>query len=185
MALDPTEIVVAGTGSIKVAPVGTAEPADIETAPSVTWVDLGFTTEDGVEFTFDRETTDIMGWQSRDPLRTIATAEPKSVKFTLLQLNKETWKFALGGGTTSGSLGLYLYEPPTPGSVDERALMIEMVDGAVTYRFIARRGMQQGAVAFSGVRDDATSLPIDFKVLAAPEGVTHPWVMQTNDADFA
>lgn len=185
MALDPTEIVVAGDGRIYVAPVGTAEPADIDTAPSATWIDLGYTTEDGVEFTFDRETTEIMGWQSRDPLRTIATAEPKMIKFTMLQLNKDTWKFALGGGTTSGSLGLYLYEPPTPGAVDERAMIVELWDGATKWRFISRRGMQSSATTFSGVRDDATSLPIEYKVLAAPSGVTHSWVMQTNDADFA
>ena len=185
MALDPSEIVVAGTGSIRVAPVGTAEPADIGETPSATWVDLGYTTTDGVEFTFDRTTQEIMAWQSMDPVRVLATAEPKSIAFSLEQISKETWQFALGGGTVSGTLGEYLFEPPVPGTVDERAMMVELVDGAKKYRFIFRRGMQNGAVTFSGVREDSTNLPIEYKVLAAPTGITHAYIMQTNDPSFA
>jgi hypothetical protein len=64
-------------------------------------------------------------------------------------------------------------------------MIVELWDGANKYRFISRRGIQQGAVTFSGVRDDATGLPIEYKLLAAPTGITHSWIMQTNDADFA
>lgn len=185
MALDPTEFVVAGDGRIYVAPVGTAQPLDITVAPSATWVDLGYTTPDATTFKFDRDITDIMVWQSRESARAIITAEPKSVAFELLQINKVNWAFALGGGTTSGAAGAYLYTPPTPGVVDERALIIEWYDGANDFRFMIPRGMQNASVTFSGVRDDAVMLPIEFKILAPPTGVTNAWTMQTNSPDFA
>src|SRR5690606_3573498 len=102
MAKDATKVRVALTGTVYVAPEGTAFPTAISDAPGEDWVDLGYTTEDGVEFTFGKEITNIMGWQSRDPLRKLVTEEPKSFSMTLRQLESATFLAAFGGSITEG-----------------------------------------------------------------------------------
>lgn len=181
---DGTDIVVAGTGKIWVGAVGAAEPAGIATTPGAGWTELGYVSPDGVQFSFDRTVSDIFGWQSRDPLRTIITEEPKTISFSLMQIHEDTWKYAMGGGAvTSDGAAAFIYTPPAAGAVDERALMVEFTDGAKDYRIIYRRTMVNGAVTFSTVREDATVLPIEVRVLA-PSAGTAAWVMQTNDAGF-
>ena len=56
MAIDASEVRVAGYGHIYVAPEGTDLPTDVDTAMTADWVDLGYATTDGVTFTFSRET---------------------------------------------------------------------------------------------------------------------------------
>jgi len=58
MAVAGSEVRVAGSGHVYLAPVGTAMPTDTAALPA-DWVDLGYVTEDGVMFNFDRETEDL------------------------------------------------------------------------------------------------------------------------------
>ena len=181
----PHEIIFAQTGRIWAAPVGTAEPADAATAPSIAWLDLGYTTEDGVTLTFDKSVKEIMGWQSRDPLRIIIENEPKMIGFELMQNNPITMSYALGGGAwTEPTTGNALFTPPTPGVVDERAMIVELVDGTSVFRFHFRKTMQQASVALKGVRADASTLPIEASVLAPPAGVTDAYIIHTNAPAF-
>jgi hypothetical protein len=187
MALpDPDEIVVGSDGHIYVAPVGTAAPVDVATAWSATWIDMGYATEDGVAISKSRDIQTIMGWQSFFPLRRIVTGEDFTVAFSLMQWNESTVKLALGGGvvtTTAGPPIHYLYTPPDPGAVDDRAVGIEWQDGTKIYRLILARAMVTEGVETNLTRNNAAELPITFGVLG--EAGVSPFIMRTNDPAWA
>src|SRR5688572_24767781 len=97
-AIDADEIVVAADGQLYAAPVGTAAPADMSASYSATWLDLGYTSEDGVDFTPNIEFMEVRGWQSRTPLRRNKTNTAEELSFSLLQWSRTTIPFALAGG---------------------------------------------------------------------------------------
>jgi hypothetical protein len=186
MANDSTEVRVYGDGGVYVADVGTEFPASISEAIDLDdWTNLGFLTEEGPRFSFGRETTDLLAWQSMDPIRVLTTAAPKTIAFDLMQSNRHTLEMALGGGTiTEPSPGEFEFEPADPSDIYERALIVEMVDGAFTYRFCYRKVTQDGAVEFAGVRTDSTNFAVTMKVLAADAG-EKPYLVQSDDEALA
>lgn len=170
MAIDATEVRVAGAGHVYAAPAGTAMPADLEALP-VAWVDLGYVTEDGVTFSFSRETTDLNAWQG-SKLRVLTTAEPATCAFALMQTNEDVLPVVFGGGSVveSGSAGdeVFTFTPPEEGVNTERALVIEFSDGDdITYRYCIKRAQIEGSVEFTLVKTGALTYPLTFGVLAA------------------
>ena len=188
MALETTEVRAFGSGHVYVSDSNVTPnfPASISTPISraAGWIDLGYATEEGVKFTFGRDVVEKFAWQSHHPVRVLVDKVPTMAAFSCMQWNRYTAALALGGGTvTEGSPGEYKYEPPDESYVDERALLIEAVDGDYTYRFVYRKTMNQSAVEFSTVRSDTTALLIELKVLA-PSGTDKAWFMQTDDPNF-
>lgn len=182
MAKDATKVRVALTGTVYVADEGATVPADITVSPNASWLDLGYTTEDGVTFSVEQETEDIPGWQSLEPLRTVVTAEPKAFNFTLRQLERVSFVTAFGGSVATLGANNYKWTPPAAGSQPVKSYIVEFEDGSLKYRFVYRRTQQQGARELNFVRSNAVNLPLDYKVLAAsPE----TWHVQTNDPAFA
>jgi hypothetical protein len=184
MSFESDEVVVAGTGHIYVAPVGTAMPANISAAvDDAGWVDLGYTTEDALHFVFDRQTKDLMAWQTRDVIRTVVTSEPKRIDFTLEQWNQNTWQLACGGGTFTGSAPNFLFTPPAAGSVDYRALIVALTDGSKHYRFLVQKALNKNPLDFSTRADDMALLPISMTLLV-PDGGSTSWTLQTDDSNL-
>lgn len=179
---DSGEVVVAGTGRVYVAPVGTPFPASIaEPIDPDDWEDVGYCTPEGATFNFGREINRVMAWQSFDPVRMVVTAVPKTVGFQLLQWNQATLKLALGGGTVNAyEGGEYEYEPADESFVDERALIVTGEDGDRSYRFCFRKAINEAGVEFDFVRENPSQLPISMVVLAADGGLK-PYVIQTDD----
>jgi hypothetical protein len=167
MALEPTHVVVAGTGAAYVAPEGTALPTDL-TPPLATFEDIGYIDEDGVQFTFSREQEDINAWQSAEPVRVLVTSEPKTIAYNLLEFDRESILLAFRGGSISGVSPPYTYTPPDAGVSDVRAMVIDGKDGALTFRFCFPRVSLSGDVAFQLVRTDAVKPTLEFSVLASP-----------------
>ena len=183
MALESSEVRVAGTGHAYVAPLGTAIPAGIDSAltHAAGWVELGYTSEEGARFSFGREVNRIMGWQAFDPLRIVVTSVPKTVSVDLMQWNQHTVKLALGGGTVTEPVsGQYQYDPPAESFVDERMFAIEGIDGDYNYRFIYRKALNESGVDFAFVRQNPVVFPITMAILAADSGAS-PWILQTDD----
>lgn len=185
MAQDPTQVRVFGDGHIYTAPVSTTEPADISASVGAGWTELGYLTPAGPEFSFDRTTSDVEVWQSLYPVRTLVTAVPITVKMAFAQLNKSTLVAALGGGTVASDGGSgYIYTPPSASAVDERAIIVEGLDGAYTYRFIQRRAALSAATGFSFKKDANTAPEATWKLLDAGSG-TAAFIIQTNDPAFS
>ena len=167
MAQDDQNVVVAGTGAVYVAPVGTAVPVDLA-APAAPWSDIGYVGEDGVTFTFSRDQEDVNAWQVSTPVRVLVTNEPVGIAFELLQFDRETVALAFRGGTFTGiAPAPIVYTPPDAGASDERALLIDAIDGDAQFRFAFPRVQLTEDVEFQLVRSDAVRLPLTFAVLAS------------------
>lgn len=184
--LDPDELVVAGTGNVFVAPEGTALPTDIDDVVSLNldpaFVDLGYMTEDGVAMSFARTTTDKFAWQEFDPVRTLVTEVPKTVKFVMEQWNSETLKLGLGGATITWSGGGVMIVPEEASFIDIRALIVYAEDGDKHYAACFRRTQNVDEFSFPFKRTDTSDLPIGLKVLGA--GDEAPYHFLTDDPAF-
>lgn len=182
MSLDSGEVRVFGSQHVYTAPVGTAFPADItEEIDPADWTELGYTSPEGPRFSFGRDIYRVMSSQSFDPLRMVVTALPKTVAFDLLQWNGENLTLALGGGTvTEPSPGAFLYEPPDESEIEERAMIVEGVDGEYTYRFCYRKAANEGGVEFAFVRSAESRFPVTMTVLAADDA-EKPFDIQSDD----
>jgi hypothetical protein len=92
---------------------------------------------------------------------------------------------AFGGGTVDEeSPGIYRYTPPADGdALDERAMIIDFVDGDKHYRLSFFRGNVTDAVATNLRRTGEALLPITFKALAAGPGLP-PFDILTDDPAF-
>lgn len=185
MGKDASAIIIAGKGSLLVAPVGTTMPTDVETALPAAWVDLGYTTPDGVSFSVEKTTEDVSVWQSVHPARTFVTDLQASLTFTLRQWDKTTVPLAFGGGTiteTAGPPKHWTYTPPEAHTVDERAAVIDFVDGTKKQRIIIPRVMVTTSVETKMSRTEVSDLPISLNVLGT-DGVA-PWTLKTNHTAF-
>jgi hypothetical protein len=170
MALDPDELIVAPTGKLLLAPVGTAPPADTTTAWAAAWIDLGYLSEDAVTVSHDSETTEIMAWQSSYAVWSDVRVG-QDIQFQLMQWNEDTLSFAYGGGTfTAGK-----YEAPARGAYDPHALGIEVVDGSKVRRVIYHRVKvsELGDITFKG--DEAALLDVTVKLL--DNAGASPWTI--------
>jgi hypothetical protein len=186
MALDSDQIVVAGTGEVYVAPVGSTAPSGataLSGAWDAAWIGLGYTTEDGVRFSDTPDITDVNAWQSPYPVRRLVGTRANEFSFTCLQWNATTFALAFGGGTwTEPSGGIFRYAPPAGGVIDERAMAVEWEDGSYTYRLIVPKGSMTGGVEFGLTRTEAAQLPITFAT--TPTGVGDAWYLLTDDPEM-
>lgn len=184
MSLESGEIAVGATGNVWRGTVGTPFPTNISADVDETlWTDLGFCSEEGVRFKFNRETTELGAWQSFDPVRILTSKIPKEIAHDFLQWNQNTWATAMGGGTWSGSAPNYVYTPPPPEELDQFAEIVELRDGDEVIRLCYYKVQNMSGVEFAATRDNAMILPVTVKVLAA-DGTNPPFIMQTNIADL-
>ncbi|MEU6990656.1 phage tail protein [Streptomyces sp. NPDC046465] len=173
------EIRVAGTGRVLIAPVNTAAPANASGDWDKTkWTDLGYTTTDGIKFNKKDKIDPVDTWQSVSPARFIYSDRDLTVKFQLLQLNKATLAFFMGGGevkagTTTPPSTLaepeikeFTYELANSPAPDERALGIEFTDGGSVYRFVVPRGQVTETEEIGLTRTGAVKLGVTFTALA-------------------
>lgn len=186
MTLEASEIAVAGTGHVWRAPVGTAFPANIDTAVSEpSWTELGYTSTGGVRFSFGRNVKEVMGWQRRDALRIITVDTPRTIAVDFLQFNQNTWSTALGGGSwTEATPDNYEYTPPADDEVDEFAYIVEAEDDGEKYRWCFYKVSNQSGVDFALTRENPIMLPVTVKVLAPDDATLRPFKFQTTDPNL-
>lgn len=179
---DTTEIRVFASGQVYVAPVGTTLPVNPTASLNAAFVGLGYITEDGAALSVAPEIQDVMAWQSRQAVRRELVSQEVTATFALLQWNETNIVFAFGGGSvTTPAGGIYRYELPTDGALDERCVILEAIDGAVHERIILPRCNVTDAVETNFVRNDASTLPISVKALQPADGSTS-MIFLTDDA---
>lgn len=169
---DAGELVVASNGQVYVAPVGTALPTDEDSNLNNAFVGLGYIDEDGVKFGDSKEITDFMAWQARQAIRREMTSQEQQVEFALQQWNENNVPLAFGGGSVEDTGGgTYRYRFPADGSpLDERAMVIDAIDGSNRLRFVIARGNVTEGVETQFAREQTAKLPITFKALEPLEG---------------
>jgi hypothetical protein len=180
------EITVGANGSVLVAQPGSDVPDDVDEALGSDWLDLGFTSEAGVQLTDAKTLVEIPVWQLFYPARRIVTARDFRAVFVLRQWAAEQVKLGFGGGEiaeSSPGSGLFRYTPPSPEFVDERMVAVEWTDGDKHYRLILLRCMVVENVQTTVARTAASDIPITVGVIGA-EG-EDPWILDTDDPAFA
>lgn len=184
---DSNELVVAGTGQIYVAPVGTALPTTPTASLNAAFFGLGYTTEDGVTFTGTPTITDFNAWQSQQAVRRERVGQEIQAAFQLEQWNEQSVPLAFGGGSVtnpSGSIYRYVF-PEAGAALDERAMVIDVQDGTRHIRFVIARGNVTDSVETQFRRTELAVLPITFKALQPTDGSDTCAVLFDDAAAFA
>ncbi len=185
MAGDPTQIVVAGTGTISIAPFGTTLPAITTTHATLdaAFVDLGFTTDDGVTISDAMAVDDINAWQSLYPVRRVITGYSGSVSFDLLQWSKDIFEQVLHGVVTEPTADVvHQFLPTRDGVLPEKSLIIDFIDGAELYRWIFEKVTLGADISIPIDKKTAGVIPTEWGVQDAPSG---PFDFRTTDVNFS
>lgn len=179
-----TEVMVAPSGTISIAPVGTAAPADEVAALSASYTDLGYTTEDGVTFRYNEDKGEVRAWQSGFRVRSIVNNRDAELEFVLEQWDKETVKLAFGGGTWSTvTAGHFKYVPPgISDAIYQRELVVSWVDGAKHYRLVVPKFEISDQIETQMQRGQQSNLPLTGKVIGADVG--DAWYLLSDDPAF-
>lgn len=183
---DSGETIIAGTGEVYVAPVGTTEPANESSTLNTAFFGLGYHDEDGVAVQNAPELQKFGAWQSKKPIRIERGDEAFRLTFKLLQWNEKTVPLAFGGGTISdlGS-GHYKFTPPLADDApDERCVVADVIDGDNILRIVIPRCIVVDDVESELKRDAMGMLPITVEAME-PETGGDPWYFLTNIAGFA
>ena len=153
-------VVVADSGQIYVAPVGTAAPTLVRSVLDPAWNDLGYISDEGFTYSEKAETEPKSSWTSYYPKEFVLTGRNTMVTFALREFNKRAVEFALEG-TVSPSGSEWKKTPATSGSVP-RALVIDWQDGAKLFRMYIPSGAIQADVESQMTRTGPTDLPLVF-----------------------
>lgn len=179
---DETEVRKGLTGNLYSAPLGTTMPTNTTIAMSsvdAAWVELGYTSEDGLSMSTDNTTEGHTPWQALRPVRYDTTNRSEMFTFTLWQRNAETLRQAFGGGTVVAGTGDdVIYTPPSSAAQFERAYVFEVIDGDIIDRYLCQRGTPtlNGDVPFT--KADITQFEIQVTVL---DSAGDSWSLITND----
>lgn len=114
-------------GSIYSAPIGTALPTDATTALNTAFKCLGYVSDDGVQNSDDRKTTDIKSWGG-DIVNSVQTEKTDTFKYTLIEaLNVDVLKEIYGDSNVTGDLDTGITVKSNSTELGEHVIVIEMV----------------------------------------------------------
>jgi len=177
-------VVVAGSGTVYVAPTATVGPTAISGALNASFLQVGFISEEGATFTESKDVTDINAWQSFYAIRKIVNSRNVQISFAMREWNKRTVELALGGAVTQTVVNEWIYTPPAPSDTGEKSMVIEWVDGSKNYRLYFPKGIVTEAVESTLTRTAAADLPVTFNAVD-PGGSTSIYKLFTNDSAFS
>ncbi len=184
MAGDASQIVVAGTGTLSLAPQGTAIPADttVHSTLDAAFVDLGFTSDDGVTISDAMEIEDIEAWQALYPVRRVITGYSGSVSFDLLQWSKDIFEQVLHGVVTEPTADVvHSFKPTRDGVLPEKTLIVDFIDGAELYRWIFHRVTLGADIEIPIDKKTAGVIPTEWGV---QDDALGPFEFRTTDQNF-
>jgi hypothetical protein len=185
MALLSGQVRVAGTGELKLAPVGTALPTAASTALNAAFKGYGYTTDDGVTLSKSVEREGISAWQSTTPVRYLITGQEFTVECTFLQSNKDILKLWLGSGdfaTDGGTPAGYRADVSVNPVGQQFAMVLEWTDGTITSRLVIPK-VEVSETGDVDLAAKATAFPVTFGALAPDTGtVLATWL--TSDPAF-
>lgn len=177
-----SELRVAASGQVYIAPPGTTLPAIFTdlAALNASFKELGFITEDGAKLTIATTYQDKKSWQSFWTLRKIPQSKDFKVDFTLEQWDKLNVEFALNATATSVTGGSKI-RPNDPSVLDTRAMVVLWQDGSSSNGLVIPLGMiSSDSIEVALSRSDTADLPVTFT--ATPDGIQDPWYIISNDA---
>lgn len=186
MALASSQVRVAGTGELSLAPAGTTLPSSASAALAAPFKGYGYTTEDGVTLSKSVTREGVPAWQSTTPVRYLVTGQELTIGCTFLQSNDEVLKLWLGSGdfASDGASGTPGWRGDVPiDPLDQQyVLVLDWKDGGIASRLVVPKVeiTETGDVALHRA---ATQFPVTFGAIAPDSGsVLASWY--TTDAAF-
>lgn len=182
MALDSAEVVVAGTGHLSLAAVGTTLPTATTTALTG-FVELGYFATDGATLKGSADISEFEAWQATTAIRRSRKLQVQEISGDLLQWNENTVIAAFGGGAITTSGGEYKYTFPIAGdALASYAVVLDITDGDRNMRIVVpemNSGLEDVEVQFN--KENMAVLPISLKSLAT---ATAPYILFDDAAAF-
>lgn len=147
MALTADNVVVAVTGSLNRAPIGTTLPSNATSALDPAFADQGYLSEDGVTQTVDSQTTDIVAWQNADVVRTVQTSNSVTIQATMIESMDEVFKTFYGNYNLAGGVGAITV---TGAALPKSAFVLNVLDGINKIRLVIPNGQinERGDVVY-------------------------------------
>ena len=157
MAKDRDNIRIYGddASGVWVAPKGTTGPTTLA-APGVGFVEVGWTSEDGVDVAREANVVDFNGWQGGAIVRTKKTSVKDTFKFVCLEETAVTMGLAYAGVTPTTASSVDTFAITNQTASDERAWVADMVDGLITKRYVVPSGEAQLTGTISHKNSDMT-----------------------------
>lgn len=140
-------IAKARQGSVFVAPDDQAIPAALTSTSGATlialpagWVDVGWTTTDGVQFGREVEQSDVNSWGSVQPTRRDVTSDTESITFTMQETKAKTLELYTGAVMPSAAVTtseVIIDKPAVPAIRFFRVMVIAEDENDDGYLYIA------------------------------------------------
>jgi len=157
MAKDRDNVRIYGddASGVWAAPKGTTGPTDLA-APGVGFVETGWLSEDGVDFDRSEDVAEFKAFQGGATLRKKVTSQEDTFKFVCLEETALTMGLYYKGVTATTATGVDTYAITNQSVSDERAWVVDLVDGAVTKRYVIPSGEVTGRATVSHKNSDMT-----------------------------
>lgn len=166
---DASEAVVAVSGDVYVAPVGTPLPTLVRTPLHPSFFKVGLISEEGVSIAWAPETQDFEAMQEAHAIRRELVQQKIAVTFDMLQWNDENvvWAFGGRGSIVEFAANHWRYDfPADGGQMDERSIVIDWEDASSFFRLVFIRGTVLAGLSTTMARGVMKRLPVGFDVLA-------------------
>ena len=165
-------VIVASTGRVFVAPVGTPAPTSSASVLDVAFLELGFVSEEGATFSEEKEIYAKSSWVSLYPKEYVPVGRRVSLRFVLREFNKRAVEFALEGSVAKVATE-FVHSPPSPAT--PKALVLDWSDGSHLFRLYFPIGIVSAGAESTVSRTGALSLPVAYGAYAS--GGNLPYTM--------
>ena len=157
MAKDRDNVRIYGddASGVWVADKGTTGPVGLA-APGVGFTEVGWLGEDGIDFDRNEEVSEFKAFQGGTMLRKKVTSVDDTFKFIALEETALTLGLYYKGVTATAGTGIETYEISNQAVSDERAFVVDLVDGAVTKRYVIPSGEVTGRATVGHKNTDLT-----------------------------
>lgn len=162
------------SGAMFIAPAGTALPTDAKTALNPAFKCMGYSSEDGLSNSKEREMDEVKAWGGDIVLNTLTSQKDKWKTKLIEALNLEALKLVYGSENVSGTLETGLTIKNKSHQPEGFSYVIDMLlRGNVLKRIV----IPHGTLTSIGdiVYKDSEPIGYDVEISAGPdaEGVTH------------
>lgn len=170
MVATAANVQVGVTGTVNVAPTGTAVPTSTSGALNTAFYDVGYISEDGVTETTGTSTSQIKAWQNGAIVRTVQTEHNYQLKFTMIETNEKSLEvyygnYTHGAGAADGSVQV-------TGTQGYRgAWVVHVIDGTDLRRIVIPDGQVTERDDVSYVNGDATAYGVTIDCYPDTSGV--------------
>lgn len=130
------------SGGVWVAPKGSTGPTTLA-VPTTPFVEVGWISEDGITQSRSQDATSFRGWQGAQVVRRKITSTEDTFSFQALEDNAVTHGLVYRGQVPTITAGVAVTTVTNQSVVDDRAWVIDQVDGAVTKRFVIPAGAHE------------------------------------------